>query len=349
MYDVIVIGAAVAGCRTAELVAKKGFKVLLVDQKKHIGVPCKCTGLVSWRIKEILPDIPDNVVTSVGINAAKFFSPNGRCLTLQSKKPVYLLDRSAFDKYLHKRAKKSGVDVRMSERFEGFEYGKGFVVVKTDKGKMLVGADGANSIVREAAGLKAPGEIFIGAQVTAGGGFDQSSVELWFGNKISPNFFAWVVPENRNTARIGLAVKRDTKNYYDKFMKKRIGKSVKPDTGGIIRVGLMEDTVADRVMLVGDAACQVKPFSGGGITYGLLASEIAADACAKALRQGRFDYNFLDKNYDNVWKRKLARPIKKGMMYRKMIYAFPDVWIDTAFMFANLFRPVIERFDFDLL
>ena len=81
--------------------------------------------------------------------------------------------------------------------------------VKTSKGnfqtKILIGADGPQSTVAHKSGLSLPENVLAGIQTTVKSKFDTDSVELWFGSEIAPDFFAWVVPENENWARVGLA------------------------------------------------------------------------------------------------------------------------------------------------
>lgn len=85
IFDVLVVGGAVAGSRTAQLLAEAGKDILLIEDNLDIGHPCKCTGLVSWRIKEILPTFPEKLVVNV-VQEAKFHSPSGSSFVLKSKR-----------------------------------------------------------------------------------------------------------------------------------------------------------------------------------------------------------------------------------------------------------------------
>ena len=352
MYDSIIVGGALAGSRTAELLARNGRKVLLIEEHEKIGLPCKCTGLVSWRTPEILKKLPKRLVVNK-LDKGKFYAPDGSSFVLKSKKAAYVLDRTGLDKFLFEQAVKAGAEVK-TEHFETFKYNNSHVEVKTNNGvyktKILIGADGANSTVAQQANLPMPKNIFVGLQTTATGNFEQFA-ELWFGKKTAPNFFAWVVPENEEIARIGVSTTTSPKPYYERFLETRLQHNgLKPDVAGVIRFGIMKDTVADGVMLVGDAACQVKPFSGGGITYGLIASQICADAVEKVFEENRFDYQFLKQDYDSEWKKKLTLGIKKGMMMRRLLYLLPDSQVNLMFKMIKLFGyKILNRFDFDLL
>lgn len=352
VYDAIIVGGALAGSRTAQLIARNDRKVLLIEEHEKIGLPCKCTGLVSWRTPEILKNLPKKLIVNK-LDTGKFYAPNGTYFTLKSKKKSYVLDRTGLDRFLFEQAVKSGAEVR-TEHFETFQYDNSHIEVKTSKGtyqtKILIGADGANSTVAQKANLPMPKNIFVGLQTTASGNFEQNA-ELWFGKSTAPNFFAWVVPENEEIARVGVATQTSPKPYYERFLEARLNHNgLKPDVAGIIRFGVMKDTVIDNVMLVGDAACQVKPFSGGGITYGLIAAQICADAVEKAFEKSKFDYQFFKQNYDLEWKKKLVLGINKGIMLRKLLYLLPDSQVNLMFKMIKLFGyKTLNRFDFDLL
>lgn len=61
-YDVTVIGASVTGSRLAELISENGYKVLLIEEHQKIGMPLQCTGLVSFRLLKLIPNLPKEIV-----------------------------------------------------------------------------------------------------------------------------------------------------------------------------------------------------------------------------------------------------------------------------------------------
>ncbi len=264
IYDAIIIGGALSGSRTAELLAKKGHKVLLIEEHSYIGEPCKCTGLASWRTPDMVK-LPKEIIVN-RVDMANFYAPDGNFFTLKSKKQIYVLDRPGLDRFLFNSAVEAGADARTSETFERFWYNNGMVSIKTNKGtydaKILVGADGGNSLVAKQANLEMPKNFFSGLQTTAEGDFE--NVELWFGSKLCPKFFGWIVPENEHTARVGIAAEKNPNLYYQNFLRKRVKSFRNPNVAGVIRFGVMKDTASDRILLVGDAACQMKPLSISG-------------------------------------------------------------------------------------
>lgn len=351
VYDVVVVGAGPTGCKTAELAAKAGLSVLLLEEHEEIGRPIQCTGIVSHRILSLSGLGKEIVVNTV--YKARIYAKNS-FLELTSPRPVYVIDREKLDKSLAKRAAREGVEIITGSNFIGFEREK-LLKIKassgTYKAKMIVGADGPNSIVARAAGIEQTRDYLIGYQETVKADFSSNIVELWFSKSIAPEFFAWVVPESRRWARVGLATKTKAAENFNAFLKKRFGfvYERKDALAGIIRYGIIKTSVADNILLVGDAASHVKPYSGGGIIYGLIAARYAAQACVSAVEKNRFDKTFLKKVYDERWRKHLLPGIKKGLFLHRLIHNMPE---DVLALLLNVSRPLtpfLNKLDMDLL
>jgi len=359
VYDVAVIGAGPVGSRTAELIAKRGYKVALVEKNAEVGLPIQCTGLISSRLTDIITDLPDNVILN-RVGKARFFATSAG-FELQSKRPFYVVDREKLDKFLFLRARQAGASADVSILFKDFEHtsegDEDFLTLHTSKGKVqtkiLIGADGPVSTVASKAGLERPANMLTGVQITAQGEYDPDAVELIFSNELTPDFFGWVVPLDEKQARIGVAARQNALPSLKTLVEKRTGglikaADVKPDVAGKINFGLMERTSAERMMVVGDAACQVKPFSGGGVVYGLLGAGYCANAAVKALKSGDFSAEFFKQEYDDAWKSHLAKPIKRGLLYRKILLG-SDRRMNMLFRVGKIAKALLESFDADLL
>jgi geranylgeranyl reductase family protein len=353
IYDIVIVGVGPAGCKVGELTAKNGLKVLILEEHPEIGVPMHCSGLVSHRIFELSKVSRKIIVNKV--RKARFYSSNNY-IELKSKKNVYVIDRGKFDKELARKAESSGAEIKTSTKFLDYKRDK-ILRLKTDKGifqtKLLVGADGPNSTVAKSTKLKLPDNKLVGVQATVKSNYKADTVEMWFDHNISPEFFGWVIPENKNWARVGLATSKNVMKCLDSFFLKKFNRKieVKKILAGTIRYGLIDSSVSNRILLVGDAAAQLKPFSGGGIVYGLISAEIAAQACIKSLKEEKYDKEFLKENYDDVWKQKLNWPINKGLLYSKVIHSLSENQLSFLFSFLNKtrIRKLLEFTDMDLL
>ena len=346
MYDVVIVGAGPIGCKLGELLSSD-FKILIIDRKGEVGKPVQCTGLTSSRIFELSQVSRDVVLNE--IHRSIFYSPAGNKIILEPKEPFYVLDRELFDKELASKAEGSGAKIMMKTKFTNFSRKNGHMVVKAGnknfETRLLVGADGPNSTVAISANLFQPKRVLVGFQETVRGVFERNSCELWFGSKIAPEFFAWVVPVNEEWARIGVASSKGAGYHLEKFIGKRVGNfsEKRERVGGLIRVGLIKSSVADNILLVGDAASQMKPFSGGGLIYGLIGVRFAAEACRKALVEERYDEDFLRINYEKKWKKRLGWPILKGLFLSSIIHNSNDWLLDAGFWFLGKFSPIIEK------
>ncbi len=353
MYDAIIVGAGPSGSKTAELLALTGKDVLVLEEHPTIGNPVQCTGIDSPRILP-LSGAPEKIIMNE-VNKARFYAQSGNYLELEARYMVRVFDRHRLDDEIARRAKRAGAKIMTSTRFEGFKRVDGHLEVQTNKEnyetKLLVGADGPNSDVAKKAGIKLPEEYVIGYQETIKGDFSENVVELWFGSKITPDFFAWIVPEHKNWARVGLAAKKDAVKYFRNFAARRFSHvSNKKDVlGGVIRYGLIEDSTADNILLVGDAASQVKAYSGGGIVYGLIGAKFAAGACYRALEKNKFDYGFLKEHYDKKWKEKLGPGIKRSLILHRVLHFVPDWMLSFGISLAKPFSSMMKNLDMDLL
>jgi geranylgeranyl reductase family protein len=309
--DALIVGTGPAGCKTAEIVAKDGFDVLVLEEHSEVGKPVQCTGLVSEKIGKLNEEIIVN-----RIKKARFCSGN-EFFEVESKNPVYVIDREKFDKHLAEKAEDAGAKFNFNTRFIDFKDGKVIAKNGNYQTKILVGADGPDSSVAKKCGIELPENILFATQVCVEAEFDPDTVELWFGNDVAPGLFAWVVPENSSKARIGLITNKNPSVYLEKFLKRRCGRiEIENRIGDMVRYGLIKKSVAEQVLLVGDAACQIKPFSAGGIVYGQVGAGYAGEACVKSLKENNFSKKFLSKNYDEKWKKELEGPIKKGLLFK---------------------------------
>ncbi|MEM5794249.1 MAG: NAD(P)/FAD-dependent oxidoreductase [Candidatus Aenigmatarchaeota archaeon] len=315
--DVVIVGAGPSGCIASELIAKHGYDVLVIEEHKGIGKPVQCTGLVSERIGKI----PEEIILNK-IKRAKFFCFK-KSFEIKSREKVFVIDREKYDKFRAEKAKEAGAKFKLNTKFLDFKNSKVITTQGNYQTKILIGADGPNSSVAKALGLELPKNLFYALQVNAFSEFEKDCVELWFDKRFSKDFFAWVVPESEKVARVGLITKENPVLCFEEFLKERVGKTKKLNKlGDIIRIGLIKKSVTNNALLVGDAACQIKPFSAGGLVYGKIGAEYAAKACVKALEENDFSESFFLENYEKKWKKELAWPIRKGLILKKIFSRF---------------------------
>ena len=336
----IVIGGGPVGSYVAYKLAGMGQKVMVLERKQRVGEQVCCTGIIGQECVNSF-DIRDVILRQV--NSARLFSPSGNLLRLwREETQACILDRAAFDMDMATRAQGKGAEYILNSPVRDIAVGEDGVRVEVSRrGKGLnfearaaVIASGFGSRLSERLGLGRVGDFAFGAQAEVETeGIDE--VEVYFGRDIAPGFFAWLVPTSPRMARVGLLSRNNPGLYLRKLMASLMGcgKIVSSEAElsyGGIPLKPLSRTYGERLLVVGDAAGHVKPTSGGGIYYGLLCADIAADTLHQALKDGDLSAKRLAK-YEQRWRKRLGRELKIGYWARKLFERLSDRQIDRIF------------------
>lgn len=343
-YDVAVIGGGPVGGYVAKRIASKGFKTALFEEHKRIGTPLKCAGLITSRIFDFL-DFSKTKVVQNKIYGAHIYSPSGNVLTIGGDRVhALVINRSQFDEEIINNAKNSGAEIYLESRtISGKKRNNNIQLDILQKEKtnqincsLLIGADGPHSKIRETFRFPQPTEFLrgIGAEVK-NINLDPKFVEIFLGRNIAPGFFAWIIPINKegSEARIGLCIDGNSKNTlkqcFTHLLKSKQLQNIKITKyiGGSIPLGPLKKTVESNIMLVGDAAAQVKPTSGGGIYPGLLCASYCSSVALEALEINDFSSQVLTK-YHKLWSKEIGKELSLGMKFRTIFKNFNDEQID---------------------
>ncbi|MEM2821624.1 MAG: NAD(P)/FAD-dependent oxidoreductase, partial [Thermoproteota archaeon] len=171
--DALIIGGGPSGLITGSLISKKGFRTIVLEEHNEIGKPEQCTGLVSWRIGSVPQNLVLNTVKTARFRLGKRF------FEVSSPKRMIVMDRMGYDRYLAEKALENLVEIRTGERAMGLDGDR----IVTNRGnvyssRVLIGADGPNSITAKLVGLKQPENILFTLQCVAKGFFEKDVVEL---------------------------------------------------------------------------------------------------------------------------------------------------------------------------
>lgn len=327
---IIIIGAGPIGCYTAQLLKRYGYDVLLLEEHSEVGKPLHCTGLVGSRVfSEKRPFIPPASAVLNEINGAVIHY-NNQSFSLKRRGVAYVIDREKFDKSLS-----ADLNISFDNRFLGIEKYRSGYIIDTDKDQLfadiVIGADGPNSSVRGIINNN-PSGIFSyrGIQFRIKTELKNSDlVEVY----LKDSFFFWIVPESENIARVGTISDNPYKNLQDFIKENKIKGEILDKFGGQVSVGICRNTVRDNIALVGDAACQMKPLTYGGIYFGLRAAVILAD-CIKRDRLN---------DYDARWKKELAFEIKIGLKFKELASRLDKKELDKVFRLLKEERVSIEK------
>jgi digeranylgeranylglycerophospholipid reductase len=273
MKTIAIIGAGPAGNYTAFHLAKCGFDVTIYEEHLEPGLPIQCTGILTSDLKNYL-ELSDEYIVN-RMQQVEVFSPNNTKFT--ARNDDIIVCRHKFDTFILKKAIATGAKIERGTKFISYNKETKEITIQKEgktflqKIDILIGADGPNSkvskIINEEILTEYPTPMYFGAQATIKGKFKPNTYQVYLGS-ICPEFFAWVVPENKTHARIGLATKEKPNIYFKKLLEKlKIDeKNITDRQGGLIpcynpHIKLQEDNI----YLIGDAATIIKSTTGGGI------------------------------------------------------------------------------------
>jgi len=342
-YDVIVAGAGVAGCMAAIEASKQGVRIGLFEEHPQVGVPSHCSGVVSLSGLKLLGISSNQAFDQRLIRGARFFPPTGSPIEITRPEPVALIiNRMKFDQYLAKNAINNGVELHTKSRITKFEKTSDQEIHVTIQNqgvvgaKVLIDASGAGSRLPTQAGLKPPdwSQILPGLQYELIGTDRQDDlVNLYFGSKRAPGFFAWSIPTGDHSVRAGLATsKGNVRTLLDQLVKEHWPKSKIDATksGSVLVSGPVDRCWSPRFMVAGDAAGQVKQTTGGGIVIGGYCGMLAGKAAASAVKNPRRADQFLE-TYDHEWREKFSSDLKKMGIGRRLFFGLSDTTLDKLF------------------
>lgn len=343
MYDFVVVGAGPAGSRFARRAAAVGRDVLLLE-KGTVGEPLACSGHVSEDIWEYVDAEARDRLLQNHVYGARFHvdGPGSASHPFYKCQPVSnVIDRVGLDRALADAARAAGADVREGHTVVGVDERPDRVVVEvsvasdreasgdgerelveaTDGGaterfeaRMLAGCDGPTSRVRRSLDMPEPDELLHGVLAFDDAPDDGDLVDV---HLTAPTFFAWRIPRGDAGVEYGLAAPPgdDVAAMFDRLTD---AYDVTTDRfcSGAIPVGPPDRVTTDRTFLIGDAAAQTKPFTGGGILYGMTAADIAAATIAPE------DPGTLA-DYESGWRDELGREIRLGKAIRAC-YSLPE-------------------------
>ena len=343
MYDVQIVGGGPAGCIAAKEAASRNLTVAVFEEHEKIGSNLKCSGLLSKKgldglgvdyRKAILNKIRGAVVYSPSLNKMRIVTHDVK---------AFVIDRKKFDSLCAMEAEDEGSKLILGKRAGASDL----------KSPLILGADGALSQVAAWYDFPKINEFAFCYQAD----FQNARVEetdvasIFLSNNLFPGFFGWLIPLNECEARIGLGVFRDVrkeyavsvKHYFDNFTKRHpiVSKIVKNSrhkntVSAVVPLSPRERTAKENVLLVGDAAGQVKATTGGGIIFGGNCAKIAGNLAPHIIRSGD------SSRYELEWRKTFLKDLLLHKRARRAYNSLSDRQIERYFRLAK--RAGIEKF-----
>lgn len=360
-YDVVVVGGGPAGCMAARYAAEGGASTLILEEDAEIGRPVHCAGLVSRRAIEA-SGLVDTSFIQHELKGAIIYSPSSELYLEAPDQRAFAIRRDLFDQALARSAVRSGAELLLGRRVTRVAKRTGekglIVTAQTGEGEeqvratVVIGADGVRSVVAKMFGLTASRERLSCVQLEGAYEADEALAEIFVGRNIAPGFFAWAIPLGTgDTARIGLCIDKTVSPQFSpvhflirnlqehRILSKRYRGARSKMSGGMIPLPLgigwrarshqtVQVTKEGGVLLVGDAAAQIKPITGGGVYYGMKCAKIAGELAAEACSSG--DLRLLS-GYEKRWWSAIGREIIFGLKVHRLRCILSDRDLDTVF------------------
>jgi len=295
-YDVLVVGAGPAGAWTAHRLASKGARVAILDPSHPREKPCG-GGLTARALELVRAAVDPSTLPSVQISGARFMHGDRSAHvdlteTGTSTRPLVVSGRRTFDAALLSAAVRAGA-VHLPCRATTIGRRETVWQVGTRDGSCeadwLIGADGANSLVRRHVSRPFAREDLSIAAGYFVHGHTSTQIEIAFED--SPPGYLWSFPRPDHLA-VGICAQAHESTSATLLAQSRtwIERHVALDAGVVLeRYGWPIPSLSERTlkaersagsgwMLVGDAAGLVDPITREGIFFALQSADIAADA-----------------------------------------------------------------------
>jgi digeranylgeranylglycerophospholipid reductase len=356
--DVIVVGAGPIGSYAAWGLARLGYEVLMLEEHQRVGTPAHCTGVISADAYRELN--PDPSLVEARLSGARFFSPRGQSFLISAPEArAVVVDRSRLDQWVCAQAMANGAGLVLNARARDVFVSDGKAVVVADvegepaslQCSLAVVASGAKASPARGGAARPRGAFLYGAQAeTERTGLTEA--ELYVGNRIAPGGYAWAVPLN-GKCRVGLVSRRPPAAYLQKLataleQRGAITWDCPLVTYHQLPTGPVTPSFSERMLIVGDAAGQVKTTTGGGLYFGLIGAQAAVDAADRALRSGDLSAASLSR-YEEVWTSRLGPEQRLGQLLRRLHAALTDEDLELLFSLARRarVRDILSQLRFD--
>ncbi|MGB5926377.1 MAG: NAD(P)/FAD-dependent oxidoreductase [Dehalococcoidia bacterium] len=331
--DVTIVGAGPAGATLAYELAKKGIGVLVLEKKKLPRYKC-CAGGVTSKAARFLDFDISEVAEDVIHEVSFTFNLGSPYLGQHSQPLIYTVMRDAFDYFLVTRAQQLGAVLIDGQKVTQIQVSGDWVEISTAdnvfRSRLVVGADGAYSIVARELGMGRSMEYVAGIESEIV--VPEEELAKWKSRiRIDlgciPGGYAWVFPK-RNHLSIGAGCHASKARHLDRHHQKfldslSIGNYTIARSGSHLIPTCTKGRLVwqDKALLLGDAAGLADPLTGEGIYNAIQSAQLAAPVIEDFLVKGKAELQ----DYQQIVERKIMSELRIARTLSKFFVRFPHL------------------------
>ncbi len=332
-YDVIIVGAGPAGATLAYELARKGIRVLLLEKERLPRYKC-CAGGVTAKAAKLLDfdisEVAENVIYEVD-----FTFNLGRPYLRQHNQPlIYTVMRDTFDHFLVGKAQQLGTALIDGQKVTEIRIDAEWVEISTSdnifRSRLVVGADGAYSVVGRELGMKRSIEYATGLESELV--VPEEELAKWKSRArldlgCIPGGYAWVFPK-RNHISIGVGCRiskaRNLNHHHQEFLKSlSIGSYTIARSGSHLIPMCTRGSLAlqDKALLLGDVAGLVDSLTGEGIYNAIQSAQLAAPVIENFLLRSKDGLE----DYQQAVEEKIMSELRIARVLSRILFRFPHL------------------------
>jgi flavin-dependent dehydrogenase len=297
--DVAIVGASSAGLYAAEQLARAGRRVAVFERQLALN-HARRTLIITPQLVRALGHLPESAVLHRTPVIEVLSRGAKTCIRLED--PDLIIERRALMEHLAARAEAAGAELCLGHRFESLGPAASGAELRLSRrdgeavrvqAQVVIGADGVFSSVGAAAGIVRPPLVqIIQAEVDLPAGWNPEVTRVWF-DAAETRYFYWLIPESATRGALGVIANdaSSTRGLLDRFLARQ---GLKPLAYQASHVAMHHPSLrpwgvvgSAPVLLVGDAAGQVKVTTVGGTVSGFYGAAAAVQAILEPTSMGR--------------------------------------------------------------
>lgn len=302
-YDVIIIGAGIAGITFGYLMKMKNKKVLIIEKSKISNKDKLCGGLLTKKSYNLLKSIFNINSTKLNFNKSTKCIINNNNNIINIDLEIYSIYRKELDNYILNEYLNIGGELIDETQYQKLNLDNNSIEINQEEYKynFLVGADGIFSSLRKEITGRNQDRNFAMELLDEK---KDKNLEIFFFDNFKG--YGWILPNMKNNM-IGIGnVNKITKieNNFNAYLKNL---NIKNENirGAFLPTGNDIYLNYKNVFFIGDSAGLISPITGEGIYYALMSAKILSEN--------------LNNNYSNKMK-KILKEIKRENLYKKYVY-----------------------------